>query len=62
MKYRITKYNTIFYKKGDEDILAAIVVTYPTLLISAEGENVEVKPSFLYEFDNTEEEGIVAHL
>lgn len=30
--------------------------------MSEEGENVEVKPSFLYEFDNTEEEGIVAHL
>lgn len=34
--------------------------TYPTLLISEEGEN-EVKPSFLCEFDDTEEEGIVAH-
>lgn len=35
--------------------------TYPTLLISEEGENEVAKPSFLYEFDSTEEEGMVAH-
>lgn len=35
--------------------------TYPTLLISEEGENEVAKPSFLCEFDSTEEEGMVAH-
>lgn len=35
--------------------------TYPTLLMSVEGENEETNPSFLCELESTEEEEIVAH-